>query len=125
MPQGGMDAGEQIEQTARRELEEETGISKASLIKVADETVRYDLPDSLAKKLWNGRYKGQEQSWVAMQFKGDDTDINLNVHDPAEFSNWQWVPLDKIVDLIVPFKRDTYRQVIAIFSDIPDQVIKG
>ncbi len=122
MPQGGMDPNENIEETARRELFEETGISNAVFIKLANKKLRYDLPDTLAQKLWNGRYKGQEQSWVAMLFEGNEEDINLNTHEPAEFSAWQWVSLDKAIDLIVPFKRQTYQEVITLFADIPQSI---
>ena len=49
---------------------------------------------------------------------GADSDINIANHDPAEFSNWKWVALAETIDLIVPFKRDTYKQVITLFKDI-------
>lgn len=118
MPQGGIDPGEDVKTAAFRELKEEVGTDKAEIIRVAQETVRYDLPDDLLEKLWNSRYRGQEQTWVAMRFQGQDSDIDLNSHDPAEFLAWQWVPLEKTVDLIVPFKRETYRQIISLFADL-------
>ena len=72
----------------------------------------------MRQRLWNGLYKGQEQTWVAARFLGADSDINIQNHDPAEFSAWKWVPLSQTIDLIVPFKRDTYKEVIAMFKDI-------
>ena len=117
MPQGGIDDGEDIETAARRELEEETGVTKAELLQFAPETTRYDLPDDLQKKFWNGRYRGQEQHWVAMRFIGSDDDINLNAHTPPEFRKWQWVKLEDTLDLIVPFKQETYQHVITMFKD--------
>ena len=126
MPQGGVDAGEDIEQAAFRELQEETGITNAAIIRVAEEKLRYDLPPQLlgmsaqgeGRTLWEGRFRGQEQTWVAMRFEGRDREINLNAHTPPEFSRWQWVELSRTPDLIVPFKRETYKQVIALFSDL-------
>lgn len=120
MPQGGIDKGEDIQTAAFRELEEETGIPAAcaEILKIAPETIQYDLPETLRQKLWNGRYYGQEQHWVALRFTGDDQIINLNAHTPPEFSAWKWVPLGETLDLIVPFKRDTYKKVIALFSDL-------
>ncbi len=122
MPQGGIDEDEDIEAAALRELKEEIGTDNASLLKVHSEKIRYDLPPELQKKLWSGQYAGQEQTWVAMRFNGDDTDIDLEDHDHPEFQKWQWVDLNETLDLIVPFKRATYQKIIAAFQD---QVIKS
>lgn len=117
MPQGGIDGDETTEQAAFRELYEEIGTNKAEIVKIADHKIKYDLPDDMRKRLWNGMYKGQEQTWVIARFLGSDKDININNHEPAEFSRWQWVDFEKTVDLIVPFKRDTYKKVIAMFKE--------
>lgn len=122
MPQGGMDEGEDVHKTALRELAEEIGTDKAEILMTAENRLRYDLPDSMIPKLWSGKYKGQEQTWVAARFTGKDADINLSAHTPPEFKNWQWVRLQDTIDLIVPFKRDTYRQVIEFFQHIPSQL---
>lgn len=118
MPQGGIDPGEDVISAAFRELEEEVGTNKADLIRVAERTIRYDVPMSLSTKHWGGKYRGQEQTWVALRFTGADADIRLDQHDVPEFSKWQWVPLSQAADLIVPFKRDTYLDVIKMFRDI-------
>lgn len=118
MPQGGVDPGEDILTAAFRELGEEVGTSKAELIRIADKTIRYDVPMSLSTKHWGGKYRGQEQTWVALRFTGSDSDIKIDGHDIPEFSKWQWVPLSRSADLIVPFKRETYLEVIKMFRDI-------
>ncbi len=118
MPQGGIDEGEDVLTAAFRELEEEVGTNKAKLIRVADRTIRYDVPMSLSTKHWGGKYRGQEQTWVALQFTGNESDIRIDGHDIPEFSKWQWIPLSRTADLIVPFKRDTYLEVIKLFRDI-------
>ena len=118
MPQGGIDEGEDIETAALRELQEETGTNKAEIIRVAKEGIRYDLPEHLQNKLWNGIFAGQEQIWVAARFTGTDSEIDINSFNPPEFQDWQWVGLENTIDLIVPFKRDVYQKVIKLFSDI-------
>ncbi len=116
MPQGGIDAGEDIKLAAFRELAEETGVSNAEILEVASKKIRYEVPSPLVENLWKGNFVGQEQVWVAMRFTGDDSEINLNAHEPAEFGRWQWVDLNETIDLIVPFKRQVYAQVVQFFS---------
>ncbi len=118
MPQGGIDEGEDTAAAALRELSEEIGTNKAEILKITDRKIKYDLPDRLITKLWDGKYRGQEQIWVAARFTGMDSDINLNAFDTPEFSAWKWVELSEILDLIVPFKREIYREVIKIFKGL-------
>ena len=120
MPQGGIDPGEEILTAAFRELEEETGLgaNNVNLIHIAPRTIRYDLPPGKLQSLWNGKYRGQEQTWVAMRFTGDEKHVNLKAHNPPEFSAWQWVNLEETIDLIVPFKRETYREIVAMFRSL-------
>ena len=99
-------------------MREEIGTDKAEILKVHDEVMRYSLPPHLLGKLWDGRYAGQDQTWVAARFTGTDADINIYAFRWPEFKAWQWVALDNIIDLIVPFKRDTYKQVIEAFKDL-------
>jgi putative (di)nucleoside polyphosphate hydrolase len=118
MPQGGIDPGEDLRTAAFRELREEIGTDKAEIIRIMDRKIHYDLPVDMVPKLWNGRYRGQEQTWVALRFTGDERDIRLDAHDPQEFVRWQWVPLERTVDLIVFFKRETYREVTRQIADL-------
>lgn len=118
MPQGGIDPGETPEEAAMRELKEEVGTNNAEIIHVHDTPLCYDLPPHLLGKLFNGRYRGQEQIWIAARFLGNDNDIDIYAHRYPEFDAWQWVGFDDILDLIVPFKRQTYQEVIKAFKDI-------
>jgi putative (di)nucleoside polyphosphate hydrolase len=118
MPQGGLNDGETVEQAAFRELYEEIGTNKAEILKIAPKKLRYELPAKTAQDLWKGRYIGQEQSWVAARFLGQDAEIDIRKDATPEFSNWQWVALEDTIKLIVPFKQDVYREVIAMFRDL-------
>lgn len=118
MPQGGIDDTEEILVAAHRELLEEIGTDKVEVIRVAEQKICYDVPPELSVKHWGGKYRGQEQTWVAMRFIGEDSDINLNNHEPAEFDSWKWLPLHETINAIVPFKRETYAQVVELFKDI-------
>jgi putative (di)nucleoside polyphosphate hydrolase len=117
MPQGGIDKGETPRQAALRELQEEVGTRKAEIIGEMDDWVTYDLPPHLVGVAFKGKYKGQRQKWFALRFTGTDSDIDLTAHEP-EFSAFQWVSLEALPALIVPFKRQIYKAVIAAFQTL-------
>jgi putative (di)nucleoside polyphosphate hydrolase len=117
MPQGGIDKGEDAETAAFRELEEETGIasSKASLVAKASRELVYDLPDELIGKIWKGKYRGQRQSWFLMRFEGSDDDVNIETSH-QEFRAWKWTEPTTLPELIVPFKKRLYEELLVEFS---------
>jgi len=115
MPQGGIDDGETPEQAALRELEEEIGTGKAEIIAESADWLTYELPPELVGVAWKGRYRGQKQKWFALRFTGRDSDIRIDTEHP-EFAEWRWVEFDRLVELIVPFKRELYQQVTAEFT---------
>ncbi len=114
MPQGGIDAGEEPLEAAMRELHEETGTGKASILAESQGWYYYDLPEDLVPIIWGGRYRGQRQKWFLMQFSGSDDDINIHTEHP-EFSEWKWVRPEILPDIIVPFKRQLYIDVVKEF----------
>ena len=117
MPQGGIDPGEDARAAAVRELWEETGVAadKVTLVAEAPGELTYDLPPELVGKVWKGRYRGQRQRWFLFRFEGEDADIRIDTAHP-EFRAWRWAEPADLPDLIVPFKRDLYREVLAAFS---------
>ena len=117
MPQGGIDAGEDEQTAALRELREETGIvpDLVEIVAQASRLHRYDLPPELMGNIWGGRYRGQEQAWFLGRFTGTDADIDLEAHDPPEFDAYRWVEPEKLPDLIVPFKREVYAALVDEF----------
>ena len=82
----------------------------------APEILLYDLPPELQGKIWGGKYRGQAQHWFIARFLGSDGDIDLETAEP-EFRAWKWADASELVDLIVPFKRELYAQVVEAFGD--------
>ncbi len=120
-PQGGIDEGESVETAFFREMKEEVGTDKANILRIHDKKLRYRLPPHLKGRLWNGKWGGQEQTWVAARFTGTNADIDIFAHNPPEFKAWQWIHPRKVLDLIVPFKRHTYEEVLEAFREYIDR----
>jgi putative (di)nucleoside polyphosphate hydrolase len=117
MPQGGIDKGEDARDAAIRELWEETGI-RADLVELVAESpdeLFYDLPDELVGVIWKGKWRGQRQMWFLFRFLGEDSDVNIATAEP-EFRAWRWADPADLVELIVPFKRELYRNVLDVFG---------
>ncbi len=119
MPQGGVDEGENLRDAAMRELWEETSVKSAAYLGETNwftyEFPPYDGPQThrLAK------FRGQRQKWFALRFTGRDDEIDPLTprnDQPAEFDAWRWENLDRVADLVVPFRRDVYRGVAEQFA---------
>ena len=121
MPQGGIDPGEDPRKAALRELYEETNIRSVRFVAESREWLTYDLPPRLVGTAWQGRYRGQKQKWFAVRFTGEEKEIDIahpaGGHKP-EFDAWEWVPLDELPELIVPFKRAVYEELVAEFAHL-------
>ncbi|MBI1203206.1 MAG: RNA pyrophosphohydrolase [Rhodopseudomonas sp.] len=120
MPQGGIDEGEDPYAGALRELYEETNVSTVERLGEIADWIAYDIPRDIVGEAWGGKYRGQKQKWFALRFAGDDSEIDIATpgggqHKP-EFIDWRWVELKSLPDLVVPFKRQTYEQVVAAFA---------
>ena len=120
MPQGGVAILALVDAALLRELAEETG-ARAEHVEVLGKLpaeLFYELPDDLKGKLWGGRYVGQRQTWYLARFTGSDADIDIAAHDPPEFCEWKWVEPALLPELIVPFKREVYRAIVAGFAPL-------
>jgi putative (di)nucleoside polyphosphate hydrolase len=52
-----------------------------------------------------------------MRFTGDDADINIATETP-EFLDWKWEDIKLLPEIIVPFKRRLYQDIISEFGHL-------
>lgn len=117
-PQGGVDEGEDYAAAARRELYEETGVTSIEPLAEIQQWIAYAFPADYGGTKQARGFAGQKQKWFAFRFTGDDSEIDLEAHGEIEFDAWRWGRLDEAPNLIVPFKRKAYEQVVAAFAPL-------
>ena len=113
MPQGGIDAQESTGQAMRRELFEETGLSFHQLrfIREHDDWLQYLFRQPQYKD--DIYYVGQRQKWFLLEYNGPLPDAE-KVQE-QEFSCFDWVDPEWLVEQIPAFKKDVYRTVVNNF----------
>lgn len=116
LPQGGIDADEAPHTAVLRELAEEIGTDRATIVAEHPDWLTYDLPPHLVGIALKGRYRGQRQRWFALRFTGEDSDIRLDLDPHPEFDTWRWVELHDLPALAVDFKRTIYEVLAKSFA---------
>ena len=113
MPQGGIDADEDPRKAAFRELWEETGVVSAGYL---GETgwLTYDFPP------YDGRHctgcrcfaaSGKSGSRCASPARRRDRSADAAQRHAGGIRPWRWEQLDRVADLVVPFRREVYLTV--------------
>ena len=120
MPQGGVKItiNENLDIAAKRELYEETGVTTAKIINQSEGWYYYNLPKNLRNKLWGGKFLGQKQKWFLFDFEGNDNEINLQADKKPEFNKWKWESPYGILNSVVEFKKEIYKQILCEFKFI-------
>jgi putative (di)nucleoside polyphosphate hydrolase len=120
MPQGGLDCEEDPYEGALRELYEETNIRSVERLGAIDDWLIYDIPREIVGQAWKGKYRGQTQKWFALRFTGTNEEIDIahpaGGKHKAEFVEWRWEQLERLPELVVPFKRPVYERVVKEFA---------
>jgi len=116
LPQGGIDADEDPSIAIFRELEEEIGTGRATILGEHSEWLTYELPPELLGVALDGRYRGQRQRWFALRFQGEDSDIRLDLDPHPEFDAWRWADLAELPGMAVGFKQAIYDELARSFA---------
>jgi len=111
-PQGGIDQGEEVKEALFRELEEEIGTDKATIVAEYPEWISYDFPEKIAKKM--KPYVGQRQRYFVLKLEKDAV-INLETEHP-EFTDYKFVGSDDVLGFTAHFKKAVYEVVINHFK---------
>ena len=120
-PQGGINPGEDAEQAMYRELWEEVGLEAGDVrvLAATDSWLRYKLPRRMVRHHSQPVCIGQKQKWFALRFDGADDEIDISgIGHAAEFDLWRWEKLERLPELVIPFKRKVYEQVAEAFRDL-------
>ncbi|MCC7430884.1 NUDIX domain-containing protein [bacterium] len=97
-PQGKMEEGETVLETAKREVYEETGMKSLTFRTQTEEFLRYDFPSFLPS---HKKYSGQEQIFVLFDFFGDDSEIRFDLGEEIEFQSYEWIKPEKLIETIL------------------------
>ena len=108
LPQGGIEVGEEPEDTVWRELKEETGLtaSDVELVERYPDWVPYEWPPDVSA----GRKGiGQVQRWFTFRVHDDTVEPTP---DGSEFTSWKWVEGAWLMRHVVGFRRPAYELVL-------------
>jgi putative (di)nucleoside polyphosphate hydrolase len=111
-PQGGVKRSETLQEALQRELQEEISLTPRHYRVIKSKgPYRYLFPPGRSKE----GFDGQEQTYVLVQFTGNDSDLDIDTATP-EFVNIRWIePSEFRIDWVPGFKQEVYRQVFADF----------
>ena len=111
-PQGGIDKGETPHKALFRELQEEIGTNDVEIIAEYPTWISYDFPVAIAKKMVP--YDGQIQKYYLVKLN-KNAKINIKTEVP-EFSQYKFVPTNKLYEYITFFKRTVYKEILLYFT---------
>jgi putative (di)nucleoside polyphosphate hydrolase len=113
-PQGGVLAGEGLEQAAFRELHEEIGLSPSDvdLIGQTSRWLRYRLPAKYVRRNRHPMCIGQKQRWFLLRLKRDTAQFDFGRTREPEFDQYRWVNFWEPVREVIYFKRAVYVQAL-------------
>ncbi|RLC35354.1 hypothetical protein DRH14_01150 [Candidatus Shapirobacteria bacterium] len=117
-PQGGIEAGESVEEAAKRELEEEIGNRDFRIVGKSVYTNQFDWSEK-SLRLAGYRWRGQRQEFLVVEYIGDEDNIKINEKETQAF---KWASLEEMLNSIdhddsnFTNYRNTIEKVLAEFK---------
>ena len=66
----------------------------------------------MIKKYGALKYRGQELCFTVFKFVGSNSEINLT-YDTQEFRHWKWESVENVLNSIVDFKYECYKNAFS------------
>jgi len=114
-PQGGVRAGESLEEAVFRELGEEIGVDAAAveLLGQTSRWLRYRLPARYVRRNQHPVCIGQKQRWFLLRLRDGRVAFDFERTSDPEFDQWRWVSYWEPVKEVIYFKRRVYARALA------------
>ncbi len=100
LPQGGVEAGENLASAIEREMYEELKLKNYQITKIYPRLFRYRWPSGYSIR----GYKGQSQSLCLLSYKGAKDGITLDY----ENRDYKWVPIEELTKQVDPVFEKAY-----------------
>lgn len=113
-PQGGVQTGEQPEQSLYRELHEEIGLRSADveLVGATRGWLRYRLPARYVRREQLPLCIGQKQRWYLLKLREGAADFAFTATSEPEFDQCRWSNWWEPVREVIFFKRPVYVKML-------------
>lgn len=112
VPQGGVDAGEDLITALFREINEETGLERKHLKILANsDPVSYLFPNRVNQKFG---FAGQLQTYFLLKLTGEGWELKPS----KEFISFDWLEKNEVIRRVVDFKKNSYIKAFGqLFGD--------
>lgn len=107
LPQGGIDNDESPEQAAWRELSEETGL-RSDMVRCTGSSSTWTVYELPVEHQRPGRL-GQAHLWFYFDVVDD---LVEPTPDGVEFSAWTWMTAEDLIEVVAPFRRPGYEEML-------------
>lgn len=89
-PQGGAERAYSLRENVVRELKEELGIPRRTIVSIRKLKATHKYDWAKIPGYAKGKWRGQSQSFWMVEYLGKNAEIKLDAHDQPEFRRWRW-----------------------------------